>query len=122
MTLRTPDGDTVLQPDLVIARRDRLTTTGHDGPPVLAVEVLSPTTWHRDLGVKMATYARAGVRHYWVVAGDVPSVTVYELDAQGSYGERSHGVGDQPVRVTAPVEVTLRASNLIPPAGPSGAP
>ena len=51
---------------------------------MLVVEALSPTTWHRDLGVKMGAYAEAGVEHYWVVAPTTRSVTTYRLSAQGS--------------------------------------
>jgi len=111
--LRTREGDTVLQPDLLIARRDRLTDKGHDGPPVLVVEVLSPTTWQRDLGVKMAAYAQAGVQHYWVVAPATPSVTVYELGEQGMYVERHHAEGAQRLELGAPVHVALTPESLV---------
>ncbi|GGK60652.1 hypothetical protein GCM10011509_06220 [Ornithinimicrobium pekingense] len=110
--LATGEGDTVLQPDLLIAHRGRLTATGHDGAPVLVVEILSPTTWQRDLGGKMAAYARAGVQHYWVVAPTTPSVTVYELGEEGTYVERHHAEGDQQVDVAAPVQVMLNPKRL----------
>ncbi|SOC53701.1 Endonuclease, Uma2 family (restriction endonuclease fold) [Ornithinimicrobium cerasi] len=114
--LRTADGDTVLQPDLLIAHRGRLTAKGHDGPPVLVVEVLSPTTWQRDLGVKMAAYAQAGVPHYWVVAPTTCSITIYELGPDAAYVERHHAEGQQRVEVTAPVEVVLSPTGLLGPA------
>jgi Uma2 family endonuclease len=113
--LPTDDGDTVLQPDLFIAHRDRLTAKGHDGPPVLVVEVLSPTTWQRDLGVKMAAYAQAGVPHYWVVAPTTCSITIYELRSEGTYAERHHAEGDRLVEVTAPVQLTLTPAELLGP-------
>lgn len=111
--LATGEGDTVLQPDLLIAERDRLTPAGHVGPPVLVVEVLSPTTWQRDLGGKMAAYAHAGVQHYWVVAPATPAVTVYELDADGHYAERQHVEGGQPLQVSAPVHVLMTPASLV---------
>lgn len=49
---------------------------------VLAVEVVSPESEHRDKAVKPHKYADAGIRHFWRVE-DVDSVTaihVYELD------------------------------------------
>ena len=36
-------------------------------PPLLVVEVLSPTTRRRDLGAKRKYYLEAGAREYWVV-------------------------------------------------------
>lgn len=107
------DGETVLIPDLLIADRAQLTEKDHAGPPVLVVEVLSPTTWHRDLGEKMAAYAHAGVRHYWVIAPDVPSVTVYQLGGEGGYDELTHGEGEQQVQITEPVELALRPADLV---------
>ena len=100
--LETNEGDTVLQPDLLVARRERLTAKGHDGPPVLVVEVLSPTTWQRDLGVKMAAYAQAGVPHYWVVAPATRSITVYQLGADHSYTEHAHVEGEHSSRSRPP--------------------
>lgn len=113
VTLQTPDGDTVLQPDLMIAHRDRLTAQGHDGPPLLVVEVLSPTTWHRDLGPKMAAYGQAGVAHYCVVAPATRSVTVYRLGPDGSYLEEQHAEGGQAVELTAPVGVRFSPAGLL---------
>lgn len=107
------DGETVLIPDLLIADRAQLTEKDHAGPPVLVVEVLSPTTWHRDLGEKMAAYARAGVRHYWVLAPDVPSITIYQLEGDDEYAEFAHAEGTQPAHVTEPVELTLRPADLV---------
>jgi len=34
------------------------------------VEILSPTTSKRDLGVKLRQYAKHGVRWYWVIDPD----------------------------------------------------
>ena len=44
----------------------------NDGPPDLAVEILSRSTWHKDIGIgaqiaaKMRHYRRIGVREYWI--------------------------------------------------------
>ena len=37
------------------------------GAPDLVVEILSPSTAHRDRGIKLDLYARCGVRQYWIV-------------------------------------------------------
>lgn len=37
------------------------------GPPDLAVEVRSPSTWRYDVGAKKATYQRTGLSELWLV-------------------------------------------------------
>ena len=44
------------------------------GPPALAVEVRSPSTWRYDLGAKTRTYERLGLTELWL--GDSASDTV----------------------------------------------
>jgi Uma2 family endonuclease len=46
----------------------------HPGPPELAVEVRSPSTWALDIGPKLHRYEDAGTRELWLV--DLPSSTV----------------------------------------------
>lgn len=58
---------TVLQPDLLVAARSTLTGRKMVGLPVLAVEVLSPSTRLIDLNLKRAAFERAKVQSYWVV-------------------------------------------------------
>ena len=37
------------------------------GPPDLAVEVRSPSTWRYDVGAKLATYERQGLAELWLI-------------------------------------------------------
>lgn len=48
-----------------------------DAPPDLAVEVRSPSTWRFDIGVKKATYERAGLPELWLVDTRADTVLVY---------------------------------------------
>jgi Uma2 family endonuclease len=58
----------VLQPDIVaVAQPSQVSARGIEGPPLLVVEVLSPTTRAYDRTEKAAGYARLGVPHYWIV-------------------------------------------------------
>lgn len=78
------DRDSVVQPDLLFIRRDRLGIVREraiHGPPDLIVEILSPSTEQRDRGAKRALYAKYGVLHYWMV--DPVSKTLMELVLEG---------------------------------------
>ena len=60
----------VFLPDLAFYRKDRLGPARDNyihGAPDLAVEVLSPRTAHRDMGVKFVEYEQHGVEEYWVL-------------------------------------------------------
>ena len=74
--------DTVLQPDLLLVTpggRAQI-KRGVEGPPDLAVEILSRTSVRRDRGVKRAAYARFGVGEYWLVDLNQQAIEVYLLD------------------------------------------
>ena len=47
-----------------------------EGPPDLAVEVSSPSTWRYELGLKKATYERYGLAELWLVDTDHDLVRV----------------------------------------------
>ncbi|MHB8295656.1 MAG: Uma2 family endonuclease [Acidimicrobiales bacterium] len=57
----------VPEPDLVVASPAVVTKRAVEGPPVLVVEVLSPTGRARDLHEKRRIYARGGAAWYWIV-------------------------------------------------------
>src|SRR5699024_12703801 len=65
--------DTVLQPDLLVARADAFTYRDLPTAPLLAVEILSPSTRGIDMMLKKDRLQRAGCSHYWVVDPDVPN-------------------------------------------------
>ena len=48
-----------------------------DGPPELAVEVRSPTTWRYDVGRKKLTYERMGLAELWLVDTESNTVLVF---------------------------------------------
>jgi Uma2 family endonuclease len=47
------------------------------GPPALAVEVRSPSTWRYDVGTKKRTYERLGLAELWLVDTAADVVLVY---------------------------------------------
>ena len=73
---------TVVEPDLIYldaGRLARVSDRGIEGPPTLAIEVLSPTTASADRGVKQQLSARYGVPHYWIVDPDARVIETYHL-------------------------------------------
>lgn len=73
--------DTVLQPDLLLVTPSGRAQIkrGVEGPPDLAVEILSRTSVRRDRGVKRTAYARFGVGEYWLVDLNQQAIEVYHL-------------------------------------------
>ncbi|HVF59928.1 MAG TPA: Uma2 family endonuclease [Thermoanaerobaculia bacterium] len=70
----------VVEPDLLFLSRERLglaTEQNIQGAPDLVIEILSPSTRKRDLGVKRQLYERMGVREYWLADPARETVTVY---------------------------------------------
>lgn len=104
--------DTVLQPDILVARRADLTKRNLPTAPVLAVEVLSPSTRLVDLNLKRARYLEAGCPSYWVVDPDEPSLTAWEL-RDGEYVVVARVAGDEEFTAALPYAVTVAPARLV---------
>lgn len=104
--------DTVVQPDVLVARRDTFTKRDLPGPPVLAVEVLSPSTRRIDVMLKFSRYEAAGCLAYWVVDPDTPSLIAWEL-RDGAYVQVAKVTGEESARLTSPFDVTVVPADLI---------
>jgi Uma2 family endonuclease len=104
--------DTALQPDLLVARRSDLTERNLAAAPLLAVEVLSPSTRLFDLWTKRERYARAGTAAYWVVDPDEPSLIAWEL-RDGTYEQVAHVMGDEPFDASVPFPVRVVPAELV---------
>jgi Uma2 family endonuclease len=71
-----------VQPDVLFIANDRLDIVKEEfieGPPDLAIEVLSPSNWLDDRRTKFHLYARAGVREYWIIDLERRTVEVFAL-------------------------------------------
>ncbi len=77
---------TEFDPDLVVVRMDQIGGAKFTEPPLLVVEIRSPSTALIDLNRKKAAYERFGVPSYWIVNPDPPQpeLTVFEL-GEGGY-------------------------------------
>ena len=64
------------------AQRNGKDTTLFDSPPVLAVEILSPSDKHDLVDAKIQNYLEANVSLVWIVDPTFKTVTVYRPDAK----------------------------------------
>lgn len=102
---------TLLLPDVIVVPTITVDTE-LVSRPVLAVEVLSPSTRRFDLGRKRAAYARYGIGVYLVVDPLVPALTVLTLDG-ADYVETARGAGEALVHVGGPVVLEVSAAQLV---------
>lgn len=102
----------LLQPDLVVFDREQLRGPKADGLPLLAVEVLSPSTRATDLTLKRHVLEQAGVASYWLLDPEVPSLTVLEL-VDGVYEQVAVAVGEDELVVDRPFPVRVVAAALV---------
>jgi Uma2 family endonuclease len=109
-----PDTFNEVQPDVLVARYTDLTQKDLPRAPVLAVEVISPTSRLRDASLKRAFYARLGAASFWLVdpSLDKPSLTVFEL-AGGVYTEVAHVIGDETWTAARPFAVRVTPAELV---------
>ena len=75
-------------PDMIFVaqnRLDLLRPAHFEGPPDLAIEIVSPDSISRDWRDKYLDYEVAGVREYWVISPAHERMEAYALDGQGKY-------------------------------------
>ncbi|MGC4943944.1 Uma2 family endonuclease [Kribbella sp. DT2] len=104
--------DTVMQPDILVAPRADFTERDLPKAPLLAVEVLSPSTRRIDTMLKFSRYEAAGCPSYWVVDTDTPSLVVWEM-RDGAYAQVAKVSGDEIARLTSPYDVEVVPADLI---------
>jgi Uma2 family endonuclease len=106
-------------PDLVVIRAGSVAITDRNltRPPVLAVEIASPSTAQYDRNRKKIVYAGFGIRTYWIVDPDPdrPSITAFGLTG-GSYAEVGRAAGEERFAGTTPFPVEIVPAELV--AGP----
>lgn len=92
------------EPDIAFVGRDRLhlVQSGFvDGPPDVAVEIVSPESVERDYEDKRARYEEAGVKEYWIIDEVEERATFLRLGRDRKYHEARPRKGEWRSRVLA---------------------
>ena len=104
------DRRTALEPDVLVVPGPRETASlpwESHAPPLLAVEVLSPSTRSFDHVQKRSAYLRRGSAEYWVVDADERVVTIFR---PGQPDERAVGtLRWRPTDANEPLTIDLTA-------------
>ena len=105
---RIPDISVVKSADIDIA--DRSITK----PPVLVVEVASPSTASYDRNRKKDVYAAFGISSYWIVKPDLkaPGITAFEL-RRGGYRLVNEVTGIEPFSASRPFTCQFVPADLV---------
>lgn len=78
------------EPDIAFVRTERLQQVQRgfvDGPPDVAIEIVSPDSIERDYVRKREQYRRAGVKEYWIVDEMEQRILLLRRSASGAYRE-----------------------------------
>jgi Uma2 family endonuclease len=105
---------TEFDPDIVVIHQDHVGETKLSEPPLLIVEVRSPSTALIDLNRKKTAYAKFGVPSYWILDPDRdrPELTVFELGPEG-FEETGCFRGATPFRTQRPFDVEIVPAELV---------
>ncbi|MEJ7765835.1 MAG: Uma2 family endonuclease [Acidimicrobiales bacterium] len=106
-----PDDHTTYEPDYSVWDRAVVERRPLDVPPLLAIEVLSPSKPEHDLVRKFSGYARSGVPHYWTLNPAGETLVAYRLH-EGAYVEVGRAAGEELFEVEDPFPVRLRPAAL----------
>lgn len=104
-------GASVVEPDIVVTVRVPGDARELRTPPLLVVEVRSPSTGWLDEGRKRSLYEEHGVAHYWLVDPHKPSLTVLQL-VHGHYVEVACAQGDEIIELSEPFRLRLNPTEL----------
>ncbi len=107
----------VFRPDIQVIPESSIGATITLEPPLLVVEILSPSNRAADLRIKRDLYARGGLPWYWIVDLDAAELLVLRND-DGVFVDVQRIAGGQPAETVGPYPVTVDPARLTQPARP----
>jgi Uma2 family endonuclease len=108
------DQFTVRRPDIIYFSKARTHLIGKkamEGPPDLAVEIVSPASVEIDRVDKFAQYRDAGVLYYWIVDPAAKTIEAWRLES-GQYVEAGRGQQNEVVHLLPFAELSIPLSRL----------
>lgn len=102
----------VLQPDLMVIDRSLTFDSEVTIPPLLVIEILSPSSQRTDLMLKPQTLARFGCEHYWVVDPLCPAIRAFRL-ADGAYVASETVEKQELFSTDVPFSLSFRPADLV---------
>ena len=111
--IRTPDG--IRYPDVFVDRR-KAESSGTDlaaSEPVLLAEILSPSSYTRDFGEKLADYTGIpSLLHYLILAQDEPRIWLWSRAMDGTWSGPLLVAGTEKTVELPGLDTTLALSEL----------
>jgi len=108
------DSFNVRRPDILFYFQNRTHLIGKkamEGPPDLAVEVISPSSVAIDRNDKFVQYRDAGVAHYWIVDPESQTIDAWSLE-NGAYVTTGHAQGSAVVKLPPFADLEIPLSKL----------
>ncbi|MFC3995857.1 Uma2 family endonuclease [Nocardiopsis sediminis] len=96
------------RPDVAVVRTQDIEHPNLTRPPVLAVEVVSPSSTHRDYWIKRREYADFGIESYWIISPSPDKTGLLELRLEdGEYHEVTQVYGEEVFETDTPFPIKL---------------
>lgn len=102
----------VPEPDLMVVSPEAIGLRAIERPPLLVVEILSPSGRGRDLSEKRRIYAEGQAAWYWIVDPDEPSLTVLRFVGD-VYEEESRVTDSEAYETEQPFPVRVVPAELL---------
>ncbi len=76
-------------PDLMVVCNDALDGAHFDKPPMIVMEIISPSSGSRDYFVKRRKYGQLGISEYWIISPEEQCIMIidYANDQEADYCE-----------------------------------
>lgn len=76
--------------------------------PEIIFEILSPSTRHRDLEIKVVKYEEMGIKEYWIIDLKMKTVTVHDFMHQTA---ETYGV-DEIIQSLAQPDIKIAVADI----------
>lgn len=103
----------VPEPDLMVVAPEAIGPRAIERPPLVVVEILSPSGRGRDLSEKRRIYAEGRAAWYWIVDPDEPGLTVLRL-AGDVYEQEARVTDSEAYETDQPFPVRVVPAELLP--------